>query len=118
MRYSDRVTFYEPKTTVYSQEPLPDKDKATEAMVVFIPGGAIANAGYYDQMAGDAYMYVRASDPYAVNQHGDLLGKFVGYGDRMYRVTDAAVGEHKLTNGKPMFIRCVLAVTAHQLEEV
>lgn len=116
MRYRDTVAVYEPITTIYSQEPQPDRGQSTIVQALVVASNTVTASAYYDQMTGDAYAYVPADEPYVIANHSDLRGKFVEYGDTIYRVEESAIGDHKLTTGKPMFVRLVLSATAHELE--
>lgn len=114
MRYRDAITIYKPKTSRYNQTPSVD-DKTGHSMLGIVEQNAgLTNNGYYDQISGDAHLYLPGDDPYLKNLHYSIEGYFVDYAGATYRIESVSIGKASLTNNVVSHIECSLSRTTKE----
>ena len=102
MVFRDTVNLYGSKTTTYNQTPSPDSDDKHVVKGTIEETAGLTRQGYYDQLAGDAHLYLPGSITLS------LEGMFAEYGDNMYRITAVSKGKAALTSNRMKLIECNL----------
>lgn len=108
MKFVDKLTLFEPTTTVFNQTP--SANTATQFVVdalVSLNAG-LTRSGLYDNFSGDAHAYISANSLISVVGNYNIDGYFAKFNGTMYRITSVSDGTAKLTSNATKFVECSL----------
>ncbi len=94
MRYRDLINIYRAKTSKYNQTPVADRDNSRTARCIIEESAGLTRNGYYDQMVGDAHLYMPARSALQPDE------QFVEYNGHMYQVSNRSDGKRSLTTNR------------------
>lgn len=94
MRYRDLISIYKAKTSKFNQSPVADEGSPRVAHCIIEESAELTRNGYYDQMVGDAHLYMPANNALQPDEI------FVEYNGRMYQVSDRSDGKRSLTTNR------------------
>lgn len=115
MRFRDAISFYSPTTSKYNQVPSANLDDIHTVMGVIEENAGLSRSGYYDQLGGDAHLYLPASNQWLHSIDFALDGYFAKYGDRMYRVMGVSRGKAALTTNRMKLVECSLELVKKEV---
>lgn len=110
MLYRDSIKLYQPKTSKYNQVPEADTATVQSLLAVIEENAGLTNSGYYDQLSGDAHLYLPGNNSYLVGIGYQIQGYFVEYSGRMYRIESVSIGKASLTTNQIEHIECSLTL--------
>lgn len=110
MLYRDSIKLYQPKTSKYNQVPEADISTMQSLWAIIEENAGLTNSGYYDQLSGDAHLYLPGDYSYLMSIDYQIQGYFVEYNGRMYRIESVSIGKASLTTNQVDHIECSLTL--------